>query len=43
MLEPTSVVVEWLGANPLAHEDPRYAPVGNYMFCPADEHLEREV
>jgi hypothetical protein len=41
VLEESSLVVEWLGANPFAHEDPRYAPVGNYMFCPADEHIER--
>ena len=43
VLEASSVIVEWLGANPLAYDDPTYAPVGNYMFCPADEHLERET
>jgi hypothetical protein len=43
VLEASSVVVEWLGANPFAHEDSRYAPVGNYMFCPVDEHLERDA
>jgi hypothetical protein len=32
ILEETYVVTEWIGRNPLAHEDPRYAPVGNYMF-----------
>jgi hypothetical protein len=42
-LEETSVVVEWLGANPFAHDDPRYAPVGNYMFSPADEWLRRDA
>lgn len=41
VLEPASVVVEWLGDNPFAHSDPRYAPVGNYMFSPLDEHLTR--
>ena len=40
VLEQASVVVEWLGANPFAHQDPRYAPVGNYLFSPTDEHLE---
>lgn len=25
------VVVEWVNRNPLAHSDPRYASVGNYM------------
>jgi len=37
VLEPSHVVVEWLDANPFAHDDPRYAPVGNYMFLPVDE------
>ena len=41
VLEASSVVVEWLESNPFAHTDPRYAPVGNYMFSPVDEHLER--
>ncbi|HUH66170.1 MAG TPA: hypothetical protein VLZ07_07045 [Syntrophales bacterium] len=27
-----TVVVEWVGANPLSHNDPNYAPVGNYMI-----------
>ncbi len=26
-----TVVVEWIEANPLSHNDPGYAPVGNYM------------
>jgi hypothetical protein len=26
VLEESSLVVEWLGANPFAHEDPRYVP-----------------
>jgi hypothetical protein len=36
-------VVEWIGANPLAHDDPRYAPVGNYMFSPLDEWVTRDA
>jgi hypothetical protein len=36
VLEPNHVVIEWLDKNPLAHNDPRYAPVGNYMFTPLD-------
>jgi hypothetical protein len=43
MLEPDSVVVEWLGDNPFAHNDPRFAPVGNYLFSPLDEHVSREA
>jgi hypothetical protein len=38
-----SVVIEWIGPNPLAHEDPRYAPVGNYMFTPVDEWMKHDA
>ena len=31
IINGTSVVVEWLGTNPLAHNDPNFAPVGKYM------------
>lgn len=41
VLEPGSVVVEWIDQNPLAHNDPRYAPVGNYMFTALDECVQR--
>lgn len=41
VLECTSIVVEWIDANPFAHNDPRYAPVGNYMFSPLDEFITR--
>jgi hypothetical protein len=43
VLANTSVVVEWLGANPLAHSNPKYTPVGNYMFTPADQYLVLEA
>jgi hypothetical protein len=43
VLEPASIVGEWLGANPLAHDDPRYAAVGNYMFSPLDEWVTRDA
>ncbi|MGV3740706.1 MAG: hypothetical protein ACO1NO_00160 [Burkholderiaceae bacterium] len=39
LLKPDAVVVEWLDDNPFAHNDPTYAPVGNYMFSPLDEWL----
>lgn len=32
MLTPDQIVVEWLDGNPLAHDDPGYAPAGNYAF-----------
>jgi hypothetical protein len=38
-LKPDSVVIEWLGPNPLSHSNLNYAPVGNYMFTPVDQHL----
>jgi hypothetical protein len=41
VLKNTAVVIEWIGDNPFAHDDPQYAPVGNYMFSPADEWLKR--
>jgi len=41
VLEPSYVVIEWLDNNPFAHNDPQYAPVGNYMFSPLDEDLKR--
>src|SRR3954447_6226863 len=37
VLETGSIVVEWIGSNPFAHTDPKYAPAGNYMFSPVDE------
>jgi hypothetical protein len=39
LLKPNSIVIEWLGPNPLSHSDPNYAPVGNYMFTPIDQHV----
>ena len=32
ILEKDSIVVEWINNNPLAHNNPEFAPVGNYMF-----------
>ena len=26
-----TVIVEWIGVNPLSHNDPKFAPVCNYM------------
>ena len=41
VLDRDSVVVEWLDGNPFAHDDPKLAPVGSFMFSPVDEHLRR--
>ena len=37
VLQPSSIVIEWLNENPFAHDDPQYAPVGNYMFTGLDQ------
>jgi hypothetical protein len=41
--EPTSIVIEWIEDNPLEHNDPQYAPVGNYMFTVVDEWVVRDA
>jgi hypothetical protein len=33
------IVLEWIDKNPFVHNDPKYAPVGNYMFSGLDEYL----
>lgn len=38
-LDDAETVLEWIGENPFVHDDPRYAPVGHYMFSGADEYL----
>ena len=43
ILKGTSIVIEWLSNNPLAHDDPQYAPVGNYMFTSVDECVEKDA
>ena len=43
VLETSSIVIEWLGNNPFAHNDPKYAPAGNFMFTPADEDANRVI
>ena len=43
VLRSDSIVIEWLEDNPVAHNDPRYAPVGQYMFSALDEWVERDA
>ncbi len=43
VLKEASVVIEWVGTNPFAHDDPRYAPAGNYMFSAIDEWVTRDA
>ena len=42
VLQQSSVIIEWVETNPFAHDDPRYAPVGNYMFSTVDEWPKRD-
>ena len=41
ILKAGFIVIEWLGINPFAHQDPAHASVGNYMFTPLDEWVAR--
>ncbi|MBW0150166.1 MAG: hypothetical protein KXJ53_03065 [Phenylobacterium sp.] len=41
VLEPSSIVIEWVKENPFAHDDPRYASAGRYMFTAVDEFVTR--
>jgi hypothetical protein len=43
LVKPEQVVVEWIGRNPFAHNDPQYAPVGNYMFTGLDGCITRDA
>jgi len=40
ILQESAIVIEWIGENPLAHNDPSYAPVGNYMFTDLHEYIK---
>jgi hypothetical protein len=37
VLERDSVVLEWLTTNPFKSTNPKYAPVGKYLFSPLSE------
>ena len=39
-LDRDELVLEWIDKNPFKHRDPRYAPVGAYMFSGLDDFLE---
>jgi len=41
VLKPASIIIEWIENNPFAHNDPNYAPVGNYMFTALNEFVVR--
>ena len=43
LLQSSQVVVEWVDRNPLAHNDPQYAPVSNYMFTELDACVTRDA
>jgi len=41
VLGSASIIIEWCNNNPFAHNDPKYSPVGNYMFTVVDEFIEK--
>jgi hypothetical protein len=41
-LGSSQVVIEFMAKNPFEHEDPKFAPVGDYLFSPVDEWLTFE-
>jgi hypothetical protein len=43
VLKASSVVIEWVGRIAFAHDDPQYAPVGDYMFTAVDEWVTRDA
>ena len=43
VLDESSIVIEWLNKNPLAHDNSQYAPVGNYMFTTVDTYVKKVV
>ena len=43
VLRNSAIVVEWLGHNPFAHDNPAFAPIGNYMFTEVDEFVELQA
>lgn len=42
LIDSTGVAVQWIGDNPLAHNDPRHAPFGDIMFTSLDEDIARK-
>lgn len=41
LLRPSYVLIEWVDPNPFAHDDPRFSPVGNFMFTELDSCVVR--
>ena len=37
ILRSTAIAIEWVDGNPFEHDDPNFAPVGNYMTTDVDE------
>ena len=39
LLKSDSIVVAWLGPNPLSHNNANYVPIYNYKSMPVHEHV----
>ena len=42
VLDKNSIVIEWTEGNPFQHDDPKYAPVGKFMFTPLDQFIAKQ-
>jgi hypothetical protein len=43
VLDSDSVAIQWTGENPYAHNDPRYAPVGDILFTTLGETVSKKT
>ena len=43
ILRKGAIVVDWIEKNPFEHSDPRYSPVGNFMFTDVDEWIVKAL
>jgi hypothetical protein len=42
IMDRDTIAVQWIGKNPLAHDDPKYAPVGDILFTGLDEDIKKK-
>lgn len=41
IMDDNTIAVQWTGRNPLEHNDPNYAPVGDMLFTGLDEDIKK--
>ena len=42
IMDHTTIAVQWIGQNSLAHNDPQYAPVGDIIFTELKEDIKKK-